>query len=138
IDETTVAVLVEPIQGEAGVLIPHEDYLPQLRRICTERNVLLVLDEIQSGLGRTGATLTQQQAGIQADLTTLGKALGGGIVASSAVVGRGDVHGVLTPGTHGSTFGGNQMACEVGLAVAGMMHTGSIQVRASRQHPVLA
>ena len=138
IDETTVAVLVEPIQGEAGVIIPHEEYLPQLRRLCTERNVLLVLDEIQSGLGRTGATLAQQQAGIQADLTTLGKALGGGIVASSAVVGRGDVLGVLTPGTHGSTFGGNPMACAVGLAVAGLLRTGTYQERARRLHPVLA
>lgn len=138
IDETTVAVLVEPIQGEAGVIIPKQDYLPQLRRICSERGVLLLLDEIQSGLGRTGATLAQDQAGIQADLTMLGKALGGGIVASSAVVGRGDVLGVLTPGTHGSTFGGNPMACAVGLAVAGLLRTGTYQERARRLHPVLA
>lgn len=138
IDETTVAVLVEPIQGEAGVIIPGRDYLPRLRRICTEQDVLLALDEIQSGLGRTGATLAQEQAGVQADLTTLGKALGGGIVASSAVVGRGDVLGVLTPGTHGSTFGGNPMACAVGLAVAGLLSTGTYQERARLLHPVLA
>ncbi|WP_277051496.1 ornithine--oxo-acid transaminase [Ruania albidiflava] len=138
IDETTVAVLVEPVQGEAGVLIPSTGYLPELRRLTDEAGALLLLDEIQSGLGRTGATLTQELAGVQADLTMLGKALGGGIVPSSGVVGRADVLGVLTAGTHGSTFGGNPVASAVGLAVVRLLATGEYQERARTLHPVLA
>lgn len=138
IDDTTVAVLVEPVQGEAGVIIPPEDYLAALRHTCTENNVLLVLDEIQAGLGRTGATLTQQLAGVQADLTTLGKALGGGIVPTSAVVGRADVLGVLTAGTHGSTFGGNPLACAVGIAVTNILATGHFQERARTLSPIFS
>src|SRR5699024_6838917 len=130
IDDTTVAVLVEPVQGEAGVLIPSAGYLPELRRLTTEAGALLLLDEIQSGLGRTGATLTQELAGVQADLTMLGKALGGGLVPSSGVVGRADVLGVLTAGTHGSTFGGNPVASAVGLAVTRLLATGEYQERA--------
>ncbi|WP_447925694.1 ornithine--oxo-acid transaminase [Georgenia muralis] len=130
IDETTVAVLVEPVQGESGVIIPPADYLPRLRNLCDGANVLLVLDEIQSGLGRTGTTLTQEVAGVRADLTTLGKALGGGILPVSAVVGRRDVLEVLSPGTHGSTFGGNPLACAVGLAVVDLLAPGDLQARA--------
>ncbi|MHB1290526.1 ornithine--oxo-acid transaminase [Georgenia sp.] len=130
IDETTVAVLVEPVQGESGVIVPPVDYLPRLREICTASDVLLVLDEIQSGLGRTGTTLAQDLVGVRADLTTLGKALGGGILPVSAVVGRADVLSVLTPGTHGSTFGGNSLACAVGLKVAELLATGDLQARA--------
>lgn len=138
IDETTVAVLVEPVQGESGVIIPAAGYLPELRRLTTEAGALLLLDEIQSGLGRTGATLTQDLAGVEADLTMLGKALGGGILPSSGVVGRADVLGVLTPGTHGSTFGGNPLACAVGLAVTELLATDEFQERARTLHPILA
>ncbi|MBK5248702.1 MAG: ornithine--oxo-acid transaminase [Actinomycetales bacterium] len=138
IDDTTVAVLIEPVQGEAGVIIPPEHYLTALRETCTENNVLLVLDEIQAGLGRTGATLTQELSGVRADLTTLGKALGGGIIPSSAVVGRADVLGVMTAGVHGSTFGGNPLACAVGIAVAKILETGYFQERARTLSPVFS
>ncbi|MPV38735.1 ornithine--oxo-acid transaminase [Georgenia subflava] len=130
IDETTVAVLIEPVQGESGVIIPPTGYLPRLRELCDDADVLLVLDEIQSGLGRTGTTLAQDLAAVRADLTALGKALGGGILPVSAVVGRRDVLGVLTPGTHGSTFGGNPLACAVGLAVVDLLRPGDLQARA--------
>ncbi|WP_024285649.1 ornithine--oxo-acid transaminase [Cellulomonas sp. KRMCY2] len=130
IDETTVAVLLEPIQGEAGVIVPPADYLPTARALCDRHGVLLVADEIQSGLGRTGSTLACDLVGVRPDLVLLGKALGGGVVPVSAVVGRRDVLEVLTPGTHGSTFGGNPLACAVGLAVIGLLETGEPQARA--------
>lgn len=130
IGDATVAVLVEPIQGESGVLIPPPGYLRALRALGTEHDVLLVLDEIQSGLGRTGTTLAADLEGVRADLTTLGKALGGGIVPVSAVVGRGDVLGLLTPGTHGSTFGGNPLACAVAMGVVDLLVPGVLQERA--------
>lgn len=130
IGDATVAVLVEPIQGESGVLIPPPGYLRALRALGTEHDVLLVLDEIQSGLGRTGTTLAADLEGVRADLTTLGKALGGGIVPVSAVVGRGDVLGLLTPGTHGSTFGGNPLACAVAMGVVDLLAPGVLQERA--------
>ena len=130
IDDTTVAVLLEPIQGESGVIIPPADYLPAARRLCDERAVLLIADEIQSGLGRTGTTLACDLVGVRPDLVLLGKALGGGVVPVSAVVGRRDVLGVLTPGTHGSTFGGNPLACAVGLAVIRLLESGEPQARA--------
>jgi ornithine--oxo-acid transaminase len=130
IDDTTVAVLLEPIQGESGVIVPGGDYLPAVRAACDDAGVLLIADEIQSGLGRTGTTLACDLWGVRPDLVTLGKALGGGIVPVSAVVGRADVLGVLTPGTHGSTFGGNPLACAVGLAVIDLLETGEFQARA--------
>lgn len=130
IDETTVAVLLEPVQGEQGVVVPPADYWPAVRALCTAADVLLVADEIQSGLGRTGTTLAVDTWGVQPDLVTLGKALGGGIVPVSAVVGRDDVLGVLTAGTHGSTFGGNPLACAVGLAVVDLLSTGAPQAAA--------
>ncbi|GGC05698.1 ornithine--oxo-acid transaminase [Cellulomonas carbonis] len=132
IDETTVAVLLEPVQGEAGVVVPPDDYLPAVRALCDANDVLLVADEIQSGLGRTGTTLACERVGVRPDLVTLGKALGGGVVPVSAVVGRRDVLAVLTPGTHGSTFGGNPLACAVGLAVVELLRTGEHQERAAR------
>ncbi len=130
ITDDTAAVLIEPIQGEAGVVVPPPGYLAQVRALCDEHNVLLIADEIQSGLGRTGELLASSHDGVRADLYTLGKALGGGILPVSAVVGRADVLGVLTPGSHGSTFGGNPLACAVGRAVVALLRTGEMQERA--------
>ena len=142
IDETTVAVLLEPIQGEAGIVVPPAEYLPAVRRICTERDVLFIADEIQSGLGRTGATFACDLVAVVPDLYLLGKALGGGIVPVSAVVGNADVLGVLEPGQHGSTFGGNPLAAAVGLAVVDLLATGEMQALArtsgARLHDGLA
>jgi ornithine--oxo-acid transaminase len=137
IDEDTVAVLVEPIQGEAGIVVPPASFLPDVRRICTRERVLMIADEIQSGLGRTGATFECDNAGVVPDLYLLGKALGGGIVPVSAVVGDADVLGVIQPGQHGSTFGGNPLAAAVGLAVVEMLATGEPQERARRLGAVL-
>ncbi|MBX6383332.1 MAG: ornithine--oxo-acid transaminase [Microbispora sp.] len=130
IDENTVAVLLEPIQGEAGVLVPPDGYLAAVREICTDNNVLFVADEIQSGLGRTGDTFACDHERVVPDLYVLGKALGGGVVPVSAVVADADVLGVIGPGQHGSTFGGNPLACAVGEAVIGLLKTGEYQARA--------
>lgn len=130
VDDTTVAVLMEPIQGESGVVVPPDGFWPALRALTAERDVLLVADEIQSGLGRTGTTLACELWGVRPDLVTLGKALGGGILPVSAVVGRRDVLDVLTPGTHGSTFGGNPLACAVGIAVFDLLRSGEPQAAA--------
>ena len=130
IDANTVAVLLEPIQGEAGIVVPPADYLPAVREITTRHNVLFIADEIQSGLGRTGATFACDLVGVVPDLYLLGKALGGGIVPVSAVVGNRDILGVLRPGEHGSTFGGNPLAAAVGLAVVKLLATGEQQERA--------
>jgi ornithine--oxo-acid transaminase len=130
VDATTVAVLLEPIQGEAGVIVPPPGYLAAVRRVCDERGVLFVADEIQSGLGRVGTTFAVQREDVRPDALVLGKALGGGIVPVSAVVAPHDVLGVLTAGTHGSTFGGNPLACAVGRAVIGLLGTGEYQDRA--------
>src|SRR5690606_11290196 len=111
-----VAFLVEPIQGEAGVLMPPAGYFQRARELCTKRNVVLVLDEIQTGLGRTGKLLAQEHEGIQSDLTLLGKALAGGFYPVSAVLANNDVLDVLQPGTHGSTFGGNPLGCAIARA----------------------
>lgn len=131
IDDDTVAVLIEPIQGEAGVVVPPASYLPFIRRVTSERNVLFIADEIQSGLGRTGSTVSCDLVGVVPDLYLLGKALGGGIVPVSAVVGDRSVLGVLRPGEHGSTFGGNPLAAAVGLEVVQMLSTGEFQKRAA-------
>jgi ornithine--oxo-acid transaminase len=117
----TVAVLIEPVQGEAGVVVPPAGYLAAVRAACTAHGVLFVADEVQSGLGRTGHVLATRAAGVDADVYLLGKALGGGIVPLSAVVADRDVLGVLRPGQHGSTFGGNPLACAVGLAVLDLL-----------------
>ena len=137
IDENTVAVLIEPIQGEAGVIVPPDGYLRQVRQICSERNVLFVADEIQSGLGRTGETFACDHEGVVPDMYVLGKALGGGVVPVSAVAADAGVLGVLRPGQHGSTFGGNPLACAVGLAVIGLLRTGEYQARARELGAVL-
>jgi ornithine--oxo-acid transaminase len=130
IDDTTVAVLLEPIQGEAGVIVPPDGYLADVRRTCTRNRVLFLADEIQSGLGRTGTTFACQLADVVPDLLILGKALGGGVVPVSAVVGIREVLGVLRPGQHGSTFGGNPLACAVGRSVVALLEDGRYQARA--------
>jgi ornithine--oxo-acid transaminase len=129
ITERTAAVLIEPIQGEAGVLVPPPGYLREVRRLCDRAGTLLIADEIQSGLARTGDLLALDHDGVRADLYTLGKALGGGILPVSAVVGSRSVLGVLRPGEHGSTFGGNPLACAVGRAVIGLLRSGEFQAR---------
>jgi ornithine--oxo-acid transaminase len=116
IGPNTVAFLVEPIQGEAGVIIPPAGYLKRARELCTRHNVMLILDEIQTGLGRTGKLLAEEHEGIEADLTLIGKALSGGFYPVSAVLSNAEVMGVLHPGEHGSTFGGNPLACAVARA----------------------
>ena len=131
IDDDTVAVLLEPIQGEAGIIVPPDDYLPAVRALCTERNVLMIADEIQSGLARTGYTFACDHWGVVPDIYLLGKALGGGVVPLSAVVADRDVLGVLHPGEHGSTFGGNPLAAAIGTSVVSMLERGEFQVRSS-------
>lgn len=116
IGPNTVGFLVEPIQGEAGVIIPPAGYLKAARDICKKNNVVLILDEIQTGLGRTGKMLAEEHDGIEADLTLIGKALSGGFYPVSAVLSNSEVMGVLQPGEHGSTFGGNPLACAVARA----------------------
>ncbi|MFI6344511.1 ornithine--oxo-acid transaminase [Streptomyces sp. NPDC050560] len=129
--EDTVAVLLEPIQGEAGVLVPPPGYLAGVRELTRERDVLFVADEIQSGLGRTGRTFACEHEGVVPDVYVLGKALGGGVVPVSAVVSSRAVLGVFAPGEHGSTFGGNPLACAVGLEVIEMLRGGEYQQRAA-------
>jgi ornithine--oxo-acid transaminase len=124
----TVAFMVEPIQGEAGILIPPEGYLREVRQICSEQNVVLITDEIQTGLGRTGKLLAEEHEGIEADLTLIGKALSGGFYPVSAVLSNKEVLGVFQPGDHGSTFGGNPMACAVArTAVKVLVEEGMIE-----------
>jgi ornithine--oxo-acid transaminase len=115
ITPNTAAVLIEPIQGEAGIIVPPEGFIAGLRRICDAHRVLLILDEVQSGLGRTGAWFAYEHEGIRPDGVILGKALGGGMLPVSAFVARREVMDVFTPGSHGSTFGGNPLAAAVGL-----------------------
>ncbi|MFF6789480.1 ornithine--oxo-acid transaminase [Streptomyces filamentosus] len=131
VTENTVAVLLEPIQGEAGVLVPPAGYLRGVRELTARRNVLFMADEIQSGLGRTGRTFACEHEDVVPDVYILGKALGGGVVPVSAVVADRDVLGVFRPGEHGSTFGGNPLACAVALEVIAMLRTGEYQQRAT-------
>ncbi len=142
ITPNTAAVLLEPIQGEAGVLVPPAGYLQRVREITERERVLFIADEVQSGLGRTGATFQCDNEGVVPDVYLLGKALGGGVVPVSAVVANADVLGVLTPGSHGSTFGGNPLAAAVGLEVVRMLAEGDMQARArelgARLHAGLA
>jgi ornithine--oxo-acid transaminase len=131
VDETTAAVLIEPIQGEAGVIIPDDGYLAGVRELTRRKGCLFIADEIQSGLGRTGSTLAIEHESVVPDMLLLGKALGGGIVPVSAVVARRDVLAVLRPGEHGSTFGGNPLAAAVGTAVVELLETGEFQHHAA-------
>lgn len=137
IDETTAAVLIEPVQGEAGVIVPDDGYLSGVRELTRRAGCLFVADEIQSGLGRTGRTLAVEHENVVPDVVLLGKALGGGIVPVSAVVGSREVLGVLRPGEHGSTFGGNPLAAAVGTAVVELLETGEFQRRAAELGAVL-
>jgi ornithine--oxo-acid transaminase len=132
IDEHTVAVLLEPIQGEAGVIVPPDDYLPAVRAICHAHNVLMIADEIQSGLARTGHTFACDHWNVVPDIYLLGKALGGGVIPLSAVVADRDVLGVLHPGEHGSTFGGNPFAAAIGSSVVSMLSRGEFQQRSAQ------
>lgn len=128
ITPNTVGFLVEPIQGEAGVVIPPPGYFAKVREVCTRENVVLILDEIQTGLGRTGRLLAEAHEGIEADLTLVGKALSGGFYPVSAVLSNSEVLGVLKPGDHGSTFGGNPLACAVArMALKVLVEEGMVE-----------
>ncbi|MDG4663916.1 ornithine--oxo-acid transaminase [Mycobacterium sp. 236(2023)] len=131
IDDETVAVLIEPIQGEAGIIVPPDDYLPRVRALCTKRDVLMIADEIQSGLARTGRTFACDHWDVVPDIYLLGKALGGGVMPLSAVVADRDVLGVLHPGEHGSTFGGNPLAAAIGATVVAMLGRDEFQQRST-------
>ncbi|MBC2734497.1 MAG: ornithine--oxo-acid transaminase [Desulfobacteraceae bacterium] len=131
----TVGFLVEPIQGEAGVIIPPEGYLREAKRLCEQHNVVLILDEIQTGLGRTGKLLAEEHEGIEADLTLVGKALSGGFYPVSAVLSNKEVMDVLRPGEHGSTFGGNPLACAIArTALRVLVEEGMIENAATLGH----
>ncbi|MCW2937889.1 MAG: ornithine aminotransferase [Actinomycetia bacterium] len=132
VDGATVGVLIEPIQGEAGVNVPPSGFLAEVRELCTAGDSLMIADEIQSGLGRTGTTFAVEHEGVVPDIYLLGKALGGGILPVSAVVADRDVLGVFKPGQHGSTFGGNPLACAVGREVIAILNTGEYQERSRR------
>ncbi|MGW2927290.1 ornithine--oxo-acid transaminase, partial [Streptomyces fungicidicus] len=137
VDETTAAVLIEPVQGEAGVVVPDDGYLAGVRELTLRKGCLFIADEIQSGLGRTGRTLAVEHESVVPDVVLLGKALGGGIVPVSAVVARREVLEVLHPGEHGSTFGGNPLAAAVGTAVVELLETGEFQRRAEELGGIL-
>ena len=126
-DDEVVAFMVEPIQGEAGVIVPPEGYLRRARELCTANGALLIADEIQSGLGRTGTTFACEHEGVVPDIYVLGKALGGGIMPISAVVADDEILGLFKPGQHGSTFGGNPLACAIGRKVIEILRTGEYQ-----------
>ncbi len=128
-DPDVVAFLFEPVQGEAGVVVPPDGYLRNVRELCTRFGVLMVADEIQSGLGRTGYTFACEHEGVVPDVYILGKALGGGIMPLSAMVSSAEVLEVFQAGTHGSTFGGNPLACAIGSAVIELLRTGEYQER---------
>jgi len=132
ITDRTVAFLVEPIQGEAGVVLPPTGFLRAARALCADRGVLFIADEIQSGLGRAGATFACDLVDVSPDIRILGKALGGGLLPVSAITADWDVLGVIHPGEHGSTFGGNPLAAAVGIAVVELLATGEIQERSRR------
>jgi ornithine--oxo-acid transaminase len=133
VNENTVAFLVEPIQGEAGVILPPPGYFRKVRELCTARKVTLILDEIQTGLGRTGKLLAEEHEGIEADVTLIGKALSGGYYPVSAVLSNSEVLGVLKPGQHGSTFGGNPLACAIARAALKVLVEEGMIENAARQ-----
>lgn len=128
----TAGALLEPVQGEAGVILPPDDYLPKVRELCSARNVALCLDEVQTGLGRTGRMFAWEHWGARPDLVCVGKALSGGLYPVSAVCGSDEILGVFTPGTHGSTFGGNPLAAAVAVAALDVIAEEDLPGRAAR------
>jgi ornithine--oxo-acid transaminase len=130
VNENTVAILMEPIQGEGGILIPPDGFLKQLRDLCDEKNILLVMDEIQTGLGRTGRMFAHEYEDMKPDMLILGKALGGGVIPVSMVVSSKEVLGVFKPGDHGSTFGGFPLACATGMAALDVLVDENLAQRA--------
>ena len=133
----TAAFLVEPIQGEGGIIVPPDGYLAQCRAICSRHDVLLICDEVQTGLGRTGRLLACDHDGIRPDGLVLGKALGGGLLPVSAFLAREDVMAVFRPGDHGSTFGGNPLACAVGHAALDLLEQENLAARAEHMGALL-
>jgi ornithine--oxo-acid transaminase len=131
-DDRVVGVLVEPVQGEAGVIVPPAGFLSRVRELCREHGALMIADEIQSGLGRTGTTFACEHEDVRPDMYVLGKALGGGIMPVSAVVSSEEVLGVFKPGQHGSTFGGNPLGCAIAREVIAMLRTGEFQERSAK------
>lgn len=131
IDEYTAAVMVEPIQGEAGVVIPEDGYLTKVRQICNDNNVLMIADEIQTGLGRTGKFFACQHENVKPDITIIGKALSGGFYPISAVLADKDVLGLFKPGEHGSTFGGNPLAAAIGRAALSVIEDEKLAQRSA-------
>ncbi len=130
ITPNTVAILIEPIQGEAGIIVPPSGFLRQIREMCTQNNVLLLMDEIQTGLGRTGRKFACEYEDVKPDMFILGKALGGGLLPVSAVVSTRDILKVMTPGVHGSTFGGMPLSCAVARTALKILHDESLVDRA--------
>jgi len=133
IDGDTAAVLLEPIQAEAGILIPPVGYLKDLRELCSQKKVLMMTDEIQTGLGRTGRDFASQHEDVTPDINILGKSLGGGLLPLSAIVSNWDVMEVIEPGEHGSTFGGNPLACAAALAVINTIEKDQLLSNAAEQ-----
>lgn len=127
IDENTVAVLFEPVQGEAGIIVPDDGYLRSMREVCSRENILMIADEIQSGFGRTGKNFACDHEEVKPDIMIIGKALGGGVIPSSAIVANKDVLDVMEPGVHGSTYGGNPNAAAVGRATIALLKSGRYQ-----------
>jgi ornithine--oxo-acid transaminase len=126
----TAAIILEPIQGEAGVVVPADDYLTKVHALCKKHNVLLICDEIQTGIGRTGRMLCSEWAGIKPDLVTLGKAISGGMYPVSCVLGSKEIMLTIEPGTHGSTYGGNPLGCAVSIRALEVMEEEDLTVRA--------
>ncbi len=137
ITDRVVGFLFEPVQGEAGVVFPQDGYIKKVREICTRKNVLMIADEIQSGLGRTGKTFACDHENVKPDVYILGKALGGGIMPISAVVSSHDIFSVIRPGDHGSTFGGNPLATAIAREVIRLLRTGEFQTNATKLGKVL-
>lgn len=130
--KNTAAFIVEPIQGEAGVVVPDDDYLANVQALCKKHNVLFICDEIQTGIGRTGRMLCSEWAGIKPDMVTLGKAISGGMYPVSCVLSSKDIMLVVEPGTHGSTYGGNPLGCAVSIRALEIMEEEDLTAKAER------
>lgn len=137
VSEKTAAIMLEPIQGEGGVHVANEDYLKNVRDLCRERDILLIFDEVQTGMGRTGTLFAYEQLGVEPDIMTLAKGLGGGMPIGACLA-RESVAAAFTPGTHASTFGGNPLACAAALAVCRVLLEGRLLEQAKRMGEYLA